>query len=288
MSMECRARHAAFVIVFAVAALLSGATGAAPEAELWERWAAHDPASAVEIDHAPWSRFLASYLRPGPDGVARVDYASVTVADRDRLADYIDTLAQTRITAFARTEQLAYWINLYNALTVRLVLENYPVASIRDIPGESGFFATGPWSRELVAVEGEALGLDDIEHRILRPIWRDPRIHYAVNCASIGCPDLQPVAFTAANADALLSRGAVAYVNHPRGAAIEDGRLVVSSLYDWYKEDFGGSDEGVIEHLRRYANPALGEALEGVTRIAHDRYDWSLNADGPALKAAQD
>ena len=285
--MECRARITAFAI-FALAMLASGAAGAAPKAELWERWAEHDSTSMASIDHEPWSRFLASYLRAGPDGINRVDYAKVTVSDRDDLARYIDMLAQTRITAFARTEQLAYWINLYNALTVRLVLKNYPVASIRDIPGESGFFATGPWGRELVAVEGEALGLDDIEHRILRPIWRDPRIHYAVNCASIGCPNLLSVAFTAANADALLSGGAVAYVNHPRGAAIEEGRLFVSRIYDWFREDFGGSDEAVIAHLRQYANPKLLRVLEGVTRIAGHRYDWRLNAAGPVLKAADE
>ena len=278
---------AAFV-VFALAALLSGGARAAPKADLWERWAAHDPASTAVIDHAPWSRFLARYLRPDPDGINRVDYAGVTVADRDRLGSYIGALAETRATALSRTEQLAYWINLYNALTVRLVLDHFPVASIRDISGDGGLFASGPWVRKLVTVEGEALSLDDIEHRILRSIWRDPRVHYAVNCAAIGCPDLLPVAFTAANSGDLLNRGAVAYVNHPRGAAVEDGRLTVSSLYDWFREDFGGSDEAVIKHLRRYAQPGLRKALEGVTRIARHRYDWRLNADGPVLKAADE
>lgn len=283
--MAVSARGAAFLVVAVVAALLSGASEAAPRAELWERWAAHDPASTAVIDHAPWSRFLARYLRTSSDGVTRVDYAGVTVADRDRLGSYIGTLGETCVTALSRAVQLAYWINLYNALTVRLVLENYPLASIRDISG-GGLFASGPWGRKLVAVEGEALGLDDIEHRILRPIWRDPRIHYAVNCASIGCPNLPGVAFTAANTEDLLTRAAVTYVNHPRGAMVEGGRLVVSSVYDWYQEDFGGSDEGVIGHLRQYANPELRGALEGVSRIASHRYDWRLNADGPVLKAA--
>ena len=85
------------------------------------------------------------------------------------------------------------------------------------------------------------MSLDDIEHRILRPIWRDPRIHYAVNCASIGCPDLFPEAITAANADAYLTRGARDYINDPRGAVVTGGRLTVSSIYKWFREDFGGT-----------------------------------------------
>jgi hypothetical protein len=153
----------------------------------------------------------------------------------------------------------------------------YPVASIRDIDISPDWFSNGPWNAKLRAIEGEAVSLNDIEHRILRPIWRDPRIHYGVNCASIGCPNLRAQAFTAANAEALLASGARDYVNHPRGARIEDGRLIVSSAYVWFAEDFGGDDAGVIAHLRRYARPELRAALAEVDEIGDFVYDWRLN-----------
>ncbi len=166
------------------------------------------------------------------------------------------------MSALRRPEQLAYWINLYNALTVQVVLDHYPVASIHDIAISPGLLAIGPWDKPLIEIEGAAVSLNDIEHRILRPIWRDPRIHYAVNCASIGCPDLQARAFTAETAEALLEAAARAYVNHPRGARVEAGELTVSSIYAWYREDFGGTEAGVIAHLKRYAAPELAKALE--------------------------
>ena len=140
-----------------------------------------------------------------------------------------------------------------------------------------GLFADGPWGAKLITVEGEQVSLDDIEHRILRPIWRDPRVHYAVNCASLGCPDLHARAWIAEGLDASLDAAARTYVNHPRGARVEDGRLIVSSIYDWFEEDFGGSDAGVIAHLKTFAAPPLAQALSSITRVSDDRYDWRLN-----------
>ncbi len=260
-----------------VMAMAAGPAAAAPKAELWTRWQAHDPTASTTIDHSSWQRFLKAYVRPHPDGVNRVAYALVSDEDRKVLADYLDELAATPISAYNRDEQRAYWINLYNALTVKVVLDHYPVRSIRKIRISPGLLAVGPWGKKLVTVEGEPLSLDDIEHRILRPIWRDPRIHYAVNCAAISCPSLQEDAFTGSNVDALLTRAAREYGNSAYGAEVRNGRLVVSSLYRWYKEDFGGSDEGVINHLRQYADAPLAASLSGAKRIADDRYDWGLN-----------
>jgi hypothetical protein len=245
---------------------------AAPRAELWPRWETHDPASSLAVDHAVWDRWLMAYVTPGADGIHRVAYARVTADDKVRLASYVDALAAAPVDRLSRPEQRALWINLYNALTVKTVLDRYPVTSIREINISPGLFSSGPWGRKLVRIAGEDVSLDDIEHRILRPIWRDPRLHYAVNCASLGCPNLAREAFTAANTERLLDEGARAYAAHPRGARIAEGRLVVSSLYVWFREDFGGTEAGVIEHLKRY-----GAALEGRTRIDRDAYDWSLN-----------
>ena len=264
-------------ILFMACLLFSFGAPAAPEAELWERWTAHQPGSAATIDHTAWAALLNKYLARAESGLNRFRYGAVSTADKMALADYLDALQAIRIGEYNRAEQRAYWINLYNAATLRVVLDRYPVTSIREIKLGGGLFSGGPWGKKFLRVEGEDVSLDDIEHRILRPIWKDPRIHYAVNCASVGCPNLSATAYSAGNFDGLAEAGARAYVNSPRGVRAENGMLKVSSIYTWFKADFGGSDAGVIAHLRRYAEPALAARLESITRIDGDSYDWSLN-----------
>ncbi|MEM9723994.1 MAG: DUF547 domain-containing protein [Pseudomonadota bacterium] len=261
----------------AVAGLVSGPAQAAPASVLWDRWTAHDPNSATQVDHSGWDRILKQYVSMRTDGVTVVDYDRLKTDDRGALDAYVAQLEATPVSALNRDEQFAYWVNFYNALTVKVIVDNYPTDSIRDVDISPGFFADGPWGAPLVTVEGEPLTLDDMEHRILRPIWNDPRIHYAVNCAAVSCPNLQPEAYTAANRETLLNNGARAYVNDPRGVVLEQGQLRVSSIYDWFEEDFGGSDAGVIAHIQQFAGPELQRRLRGVRRIAGDDYDWSLN-----------
>ncbi len=250
----------------------------APKAELWARWQKHDPMSTQKIDHGAWQRFLKQFVvAPHPSGIHRVRYHAVTPADHRSLKDYLKSMQSLPIATYNRTEQKAYWINLYNAATVDLILSRYPVASIRDINISPGLFQRGPWGAKLVTVEGEKLSLDDIEHRILRPIWKDKRIHYAVNCASLGCPNLQPDAYTGENTEALLERGAREFVNHPRGVSVKKGRLQVSSIYVWFQEDFGGNPADLMEHWLEYAEAPLAEALRQYSGgLSHD-YDWRLN-----------
>ncbi len=268
---------AAVVLAAMALALAARPAAAAPEADLWPRWQAHEPTSTKSIDHGPWTRLLRTYVVEGGDGVNRFRYAAVSPDDRSALEAYVSRLAATPISAFNRAEQFAYWVNLYNALTIQVVLDHYPVDSIRDIDISPGLFADGPWGAKLLTIEDEAVSLDDIEHRILRPIWREPRIHYVVNCAAIGCPDLHPEALTADNAERIMRQAAITYVNHPRGARIEDGELIVSSIYAWFEEDFGDSEAAVVAHLRRYAEPPLKARLAGRAGYDDYEYDWRLN-----------
>lgn len=196
---------------------------------------------------------------------------------------YLAGLALVDPDTLARTEQMAFWINLYNARTVALIVDHYPVDSIRDIAISPGLFSVGPWRKKLVTIAGEALSLDDIEHRILRPIMADPRVHYAVNCATVGCPNLQPQPFTGARLEAMLEEGARDYVNHPRGVALLPRRLLAdrltpSRIYDWFIADISGDIAGVLAHLRRYTTGETAEILAAVETIDAYRYDWSLNA----------
>ncbi len=249
---------------------------AAPSADLWERWTANVPDSTASIDHAPWDRFLGRFVRTAPDGVNRLVYGEVGDQGRQVLKAYITGLAAVTIGGYSRREQFPYWVNLYNALTVDVVLDHYPVATILDIDISSGWFSNGPWGKKLVEVEGEALSLDDIEHRILRPIWKDPRIHFAVNCASIGCPNLMRAAFTADKVEAMLEAATRDYLNHPRGAKIFDGRLYLSDIFSWYGDDFG-NEAGIVDFIRRHAAPALSAAIGDIDEFSDGGYDWALN-----------
>ena len=251
---------------------------AAAKAELWARWQKHDPANRKTVDHYVWNKFLEQYVvAPHPSGINRVRYQAVTPEDSKSLKAYLQAMQGVVISEYNRAEQKAYWINLYNAAVVDLVVGRFPLKSIRDINISPGLLARGPWGAKLLSVESERLSLDDIEHRILRPIWKDDRVHYALNYASLGCPNLQPAAYTGENTEALLERGAKEFINHPRGVAIQNGRLQVSSLYVWFQEDFGGGADGLMEHWQNYANPPLADALEKYSGgLAHE-YDWRLN-----------
>jgi hypothetical protein len=265
----------------------------APAAQLWQKWAANDPASRVVIDHQAWAIFLRRYLVEEPDGIYRLRYGEVSAIDRQALGRYLENMSNVLVHSLNPTEQFAYWINLYNALTVKAVLDHYPVTSIREISLGGSFLpnfitgGTGPWQAKLIQIEGEAVALDDIEHRILRSLFKDNRIHYGVNCASIGCPTLMPTPFTATSLQAMLDRCARLYVNHPRAVRADASGLTVSSIYKWYQEDFGGSWQGVLTHLRRYANSTTAQMLAPFATIHANSYDWQLNDAATVAKTMQ-
>lgn len=255
---------------------VSPATLTAAEPVALSFWTASDESSSASIDHDDWQYILDAYLVAGdPAGINLFAYGEVTTADRDRLSRYINKLAATDPRKLSRAEQRAYWVNLYNALTVALVIDFYPVKSIREIHG--GLFNSGPWDEELVEIAGEKLTLNDIEHRILRPVFRDPRTHYSINCASIGCPNLAAEAFTKANMEQLLDEGARAFINHPRGVSVAGDRLQASSIYKWFSVDFGAGTADLIGHLLVYARPELAEKLKNFNGEITYAYDWQLN-----------
>ena len=233
-------------------------------------------AAPVDIDHSPWGQILARYIVARPDGMNLFAYARVNAADRARLKAYIASLEASPISAQPRDAQMAFWINLYNAKTIDVVLDHYPVKSIRDI-SLGGLFTIGPWKARNMTVEGQKLSLDDVEHGILRKQWKDPRIHYAVNCASFGCPNLAATPFTPANLEAMLDAGARSYVNHPRGVTIRNGKLTLSRIWQWYRDDFGRTDIDIINHIRPYAAPTLQRELAAIREIDGYDYDWNLN-----------
>ncbi len=248
----------------------------APRARLWERWVAHDPATTTRLDHGAWTGFLQRYRRIGGDGIARLDYAAVTPADRALLETWLGGLAGAPVGRLNRAEQFAYWVNLYNGLTVRTVLGRYPVRSIRDLNFSGGLLLRGPWDTHLVTIAGQAVTLNDIEHRILRPFMRDPRVHYVLNCASIGCPDMPAEALDSATLEPVMDAAAARFIAHERGVAAGPEGLRLSSIYNWFPEDFA-IDGGVMPHLLRHAAPAKAAAIRAAPAIRGYGYDWGLN-----------
>jgi hypothetical protein len=236
-----------------------------------QNWAKTGTASET-IDHGIWDSLLSKYVKVSKDGVNRVDYAALKQNDAAALKRYLDALQAVEIENYPKDEQFAFWVNLYNAATIGVILKNYPLESIKDI----GLLGQGPWKNKVLKVSGKALSLDDIEHGILRPVWKDVRIHYAVNCASIGCPNLAPQAYTAEKLEAMLEEAARSYINHPRGFARVDGALVASSIFDWYVKDWG-NQAAVLDHARKYASDQTKTILGAATEIDSHDYDWSLN-----------
>ena len=232
--------------------------------------------AALTVDHGAWTKLLQTYVKPQVDGLNRVDYARFKVEGRSALSAYLTNQQAVDPAQLDKPEQFAFWVNLYNAMTIAVVLEAYPVASIKTIKF-GNILASGPWSKKVLRVSGTELSLDDIEHNILRPYFKDARVHYAVNCASVGCPNLGTEAFTGARLSEQLDAAARDFVNHPRGFKAVGGRVEASKIYSWFMKDFGKSDADVLAHARAYASPPLADALRQATAINGFDYDWSLN-----------
>ena len=245
-----------------------------------KRWLNHDPDSTLRIDHSLWQSVLDRFLHADASGQTYFDYPSAKKDKTKTLKRYIDQLSDVNPDTLNRDEQLAYWINLYNALTVALVLEAYPVDSIKHVKG--GLFNLGPWTKRIVTVNDQRLSLDNIEHGIIRPIWKDDRIHYGVNCAAWSCPNLAPDAYTHDNIHQQLNHQRNIFINHPRGVRYENGRITVSSIFRWFQQDFADSENALKDYLMEYAKPTLQEQLRTYDGRLHYEYDWSLNLYTPS------
>ncbi len=238
---------------------------------------ATEPAPTPEVTPAPepispnaaYNAFLAKYIVP-QNGINLVRYGDVSAADKAALDGYIDTLSQSGPPSGAKEDIMAYWFNLYNAKTVSMILDNYPLNSIRDI--------SKPWKKKRLIVNGTPMSLDNIEHDTVRAAYDEPRVHYAFNCASIGCPNLKASAWQAATLEADLSQAAHDYIASARGISVDSkGRIDASKIYKWYKADFGGSEAGILAHVARYATGAKKDAILANSKIDDFDYNWSLN-----------
>jgi Protein of unknown function, DUF547 len=228
---------------------------------------------------------LKRYVVVGDDGLNRVRYRAWKSSEPDRRAldAYVEHLQTLSVSTLPDAERMAFWINLYNAVTLQIVLERYPVRSIRQIRSRTldprGL--VGPWFERRVTVEGQKLSLSDVENAILRKQFNEPRIHYAINCASNGCPSLSRTLWTATDLSGQLESAASSFINSPRGRRFDDdGRPSVSRIFKWYKDDFE-SEGGVSAHLETIATSAFKQPPTYSKSSARHHYDWFLNDAEP-------
>jgi len=237
--------------------------------------------AAVDTTHGAWDKWLKVHVTAsGP--VSTVDYRAAK-AKPEALNAYVkwaEAVPKTEFDALKEGDRLAFLINAYNALTVKLVVENYPVKSIKDI---GGLFSS-PWKKKFFTLFGEEHSLDDIEHEMIRKWFAEPRIHFAVVCASKGCPALRDEAFVGAKVDAQLeaaARGFLKDVSRNRYDA-KDGKIYLSKIFDWYGGDFVkkyGSVQSFV--VPRMATPAEPEAKLKTAELGFGDYDWTLNETPP-------
>jgi hypothetical protein len=238
-------------------------------------WQTSDENNQQAIDHHLWGQLLNKYLHENINkDLHEFDYRNVTIQDKAQLSQYLQQMQAIDPRNYRKDVQLAYWANLYNALTIDIILKHYPLESIKEIG--DGF--TGPWNIELIDVAGKPLTLNKIEHGILRALWQDNRVHYVINCASIGCPDLPRKALSGKNIERQLEHAAKRFVNQNKGVNFINGRLTLSSIYDWFLVDFGDNHDELLKHLSDYAKPKLKTQLTTYKDEIDFQYNWKLNA----------
>ncbi len=238
-------------------------------------WDQSDATNVEKIDHTLWQSILDDYLVEDQSGINLFDYEGLAYDGNKTLVEYLDKMNQVDPLKLSLPEQMSYWINLYNALTIQVIVENYPVDTIQEL-GNS-IASKGPWDDPAIQINGRQLSLNDIEHRILRPIFGDYRIHFAVNCASTGCPNLATTAYGADNIEPLLTRSAKEYLAHPRGLRFDGQTLHLSSLFKWYQDDFGDDFESMLQTLSRFTSKDISDRLQNHVSETVYYYDWSLN-----------
>lgn len=251
---------------------------AEPPAELIEFWDDFEEESGIQVKHAPWQEILDAYLNDQhPSGISRFDYDGVSDSDLEKLREYLSYLQRLDPRQFNKAEAKAYWINLYNAAVVELLVDaskSDTVNSIREL--RSGVFAAGPWRRKIFNVTLQDMTLDDIQHGVIRPIWRDHRTHYVLTKGSLGGANMPKTAFNKDNTEALLAAAEEEYLSHPRAVRLNAGDLILSSVFEWYAADFAADNALFLEYLRNNAPANVASPLNAIDETRFE-YDWDLN-----------
>ncbi|MFT5981284.1 MAG: hypothetical protein ACI898_002064 [Flavobacteriales bacterium] len=222
--------------------------------------------NAAPVSHEQWTALLQKHVNEK----GNVHYGGF-VQDSVAFNSYLELLKTHHPNdSWASNEKKAYWINTYNAFTIKLIVDNYPVVSIKDLGGAI-YKVNTPWDNRFILIEGHDYDLNNIEHDILRKEWTDARIHFAVNCASISCPKLLNVAFNANSLDKQLDKVARRFINGDQND-IQASQAQLSRVFKWFNGDFT-RDGSLIEFLNNYSDTQINTDAE----LNYQEYDWLLN-----------
>ena len=222
------------------------------------------------VSHQIWDQLLKKHVGYNPT----INYKGF-IKDTTKLNQYIELISShyPNDQYWSREQQMAYWINAYNAFTVQLVIRHYPVKSIKDIGSKFQVtFINTVWDIKFINIEGAKMDLNNIEHGILRKKFGDPRIHFAINCASNSCPQLRNEAFDPEQLDKQLDEQAIAFINDPSKNIIHADGIKISKIFSWFKGDFTRSSS-LIDFLNTYSKVKINAKV----KIDYMKYDWALN-----------
>ena len=224
--------------------------------------------SETTVDNGLYGELLKKHVRDG-----RVDYAGFKTEEA-KLDRYLKILENVDPGILSRNEKFAFYINAYNAWTIKLILSGYPgVTSIKDL----GSLLKSPWKKKIVRIDGKVITLDHVEHEILRPRYKDPRVHFAINCAAKSCPPLRPEPFNGNILERQLDDSTRSFINNPQSYRLDDSELYVSRIFKWFSEDF---NEDIFGFFLKYATGNLKKELKSKSErivVQYLEYDWSLN-----------
>lgn len=262
-------------ILLPLVLLGAGGVMAAPQAEYWSLWDKSNEANVNVIDHSLWDSLLARYaVAEDEEGIVTFRYGDMDAQAHKQLDQYIDKLEHIEPRSYPKLEQKAFWMNLYNALTVQAVTENFSALKKVDF---SEPLAPEVWSQKRVKIAGEKLSLNDIQHRILRPIWKDHRVLFGLNCATRDCPNLSPRAYTALNIKDQLSAAGQRFINNNTGLVYSNGVLHASRLFSEYMTDFAADEKTLTKVFAHYARDMKALYVLGYTGVIDFTTDSRLN-----------
>ncbi|HVT45890.1 MAG TPA: DUF547 domain-containing protein [Thermoanaerobaculia bacterium] len=236
------------------------------------------PLLAAEPDYSTWNMLLARHYDPARG----MEYAGLKARDAATLQQLRRRMAAVDLAKLSRNEQLAFWINLYNISVVGIVVDHYPVKTIRDISTDP-IVRLNVFKKDLVPFGSARISLDEIEHKRIREVFRDPRIHFAINCAATSCPSIRHEAYVGARIDAQLDDQTRSFLNGPLGVSLSRrGKTLIvrtTKIMDWFGDDFDQWGGGKLAFLRRYLSAGKVKVIDSAAdvKIDYDDYDWSLN-----------
>lgn len=229
-----------------------------------------DTKKSTKLKHQIWDELLHEFV----DNQGMVNYKGF-ITERVRLQQYLTLLSRNPPDkeSWSLEEQLAFWINAYNAYTIALIIEHYPLSGIKDIGSSIQIpFINSPWDVKFIEIGGKKIDLNNIEHGILRKEFNEPRIHFSIVCASISCPQLRNEAFTASALNTQLDEQASAFINDHFRNDITSNRIEISKIFRWFKGDFTKSGT-LIDFLNKYSKIKIQSNAD----ITYKKYDWALN-----------